>query len=140
MVADPADYPWSSYSARMGNDEAVDWPDRDPCYQALGDTEAQRQRRYAAFVQESIPPEEWRLIREALQRGQLTGNDRFVADVEVVLGRRIERRRRGHRRRIGKTQLNPSQGRTAWVPKASSRLRVWAISAPNTASTRPHRS
>ncbi|WP_018879056.1 MULTISPECIES: hypothetical protein [unclassified Thioalkalivibrio] len=34
-------------------------------------------------------------MREALQRGQLTGNQRFVDEVEQVIGCRIERRRPG---------------------------------------------
>ncbi|MDX9767036.1 MAG: hypothetical protein RBT51_06830, partial [Ectothiorhodospiraceae bacterium] len=51
-------------------------------------------------VRDAIAPEEWRLIREALQRGQLTGNDRFVAEVETLLGRRVERRGRGRPRSV----------------------------------------
>lgn len=32
------------------------------------------------------------LIRGALQRGQLTGNDRFADQVEQIIGRRVEMR------------------------------------------------
>ncbi len=38
---------------------------------------------------------EWERIREAIQRGQLTGGNRFVADVARKIGRRVERRGRG---------------------------------------------
>ena len=38
---------------------------------------------------------EWEQIREAIQRGQLTGGKRFVADVARNIGRRVERRGRG---------------------------------------------
>lgn len=99
LVADPADYPWSSFNARMQDDVPGGWPDRAPFYQTLGSSEPERRRRYVAFVRDAIAPEEWRLIREALQRGQLTGNDRFVAEVEATLGLRVERRGQGRPRR-----------------------------------------
>ena len=35
------------------------------------------------------------LILEAVQRGQLTGADRFVEKVEAILDKRIEKRSRG---------------------------------------------
>lgn len=35
------------------------------------------------------------LVGEALQRGQLTGSNRFVDEVERIIGRRIEHRRPG---------------------------------------------
>jgi putative transposase len=94
MVATPEAYAWSSYRMRMGRMDA-DWLDRDPCYLELGPSEAVRQARYARFVREAIPAGEWELIQEALQRGQLTGNARFVEEVERIIGRRIEHRRPG---------------------------------------------
>jgi len=45
------------------------------------------------FVEQAIPEHELSLMREALQRGQLTGNERFVNEVEQINGCRIERRR-----------------------------------------------
>ncbi|ELC0901628.1 transposase, partial [Pseudomonas aeruginosa] len=50
------------------------------------------------FMKEAIPAEELRLIREAVQRGQLTGNQRFVDETERVAGVRIERRGQGRPR------------------------------------------
>jgi hypothetical protein len=38
---------------------------------------------YRDFVYSAIPVGEWDLIREALQRGQLTGSQRFVDRVEI---------------------------------------------------------
>ncbi len=43
-----------------------------------------------------MPEQELTLKREALQRGQLTGGQRFVNEVEQIIGCRIERRRPGH--------------------------------------------
>jgi putative transposase len=59
------------------------WLDVDPCYDALGDSEDERATRYRAFVQSAIPVGEWALIREALQRGQLTGTKRFVGTARL---------------------------------------------------------
>lgn len=88
MVAKPEDYAWSSCRYRFGLDH-------DPCYLALGETETKRRQRYGAFLQASIPSGEWALIREAVQRGQLTGNERFTQEVADILGRRVERRGQG---------------------------------------------
>ncbi|OOG21490.1 hypothetical protein B1C78_16120, partial [Thioalkalivibrio denitrificans] len=94
MVSEAEAYAWSSFAQRMGRTEDV-WIDPDPCYLALGTSDAARRERYMAFVREAVPEEETRVIREALQRGQLTGNGRFVDEVEHILGRRIEFRRQG---------------------------------------------
>jgi putative transposase len=94
MVENPEDYPWSSCRHRYGS-MADGWLDPDPCYLSLAGTDEVRQVRYRRFLREAIPEGEWSLIREAVQRGQLTGNERFTAEVEAILGRRIERRGRG---------------------------------------------
>ncbi|WP_018146354.1 hypothetical protein [Thioalkalivibrio sp. AKL6] len=52
-------------------------------------------RRYARFVEQGVPEQELSLMREALQRGQLTGSQRFVDEVEQIIGCRVERRRPG---------------------------------------------
>ncbi|WP_458130792.1 transposase [Pseudomonas sp. R3-41] len=98
MVADAADYPWSSYRARVGNVPDGHWLDADPCFVALGNTTAERCRRYEAFVRQAVPAAEIGLIRDALQRGQLTGTSRFVDEVERIVGVRIEQRGQGRPR------------------------------------------
>jgi putative transposase len=75
------------------------WLDIDPCYAALGISEAERTGRYRDFMQSAIPEGEWALIREALQRGQLTGTKRFVGEVGAIIGRRIENRKQGRPRK-----------------------------------------
>jgi putative transposase len=94
MVATPEDYRWSSCHYHLGRN-GWDWLDPDPCYLALGHDIAQRQEHYRLFLRAMIPEGEWNLIRDAVQRGQLTGTGRFVDKVEEVLGRRIEKRTRG---------------------------------------------
>ena len=98
MVADVADYPWSSYRSRMGDETDSCWLDADPCFVALGDTAMERCHRYEAFVRQTIPTDQIRLIRDALQRGQLTGTSRFVDEVERIVGVRVEQRGQGRPR------------------------------------------
>jgi putative transposase len=102
MCAEPGDYPWSSYPSRTGRGESSDWLDTDPCFLALGPDPCERQERYASFVKQAVSEPEARLIREALQRGQLTGNSRFVDEVERIAGLRIERRGQGRPRKLDK--------------------------------------
>ncbi|WP_290648996.1 transposase [Aquisalimonas sp.] len=94
MVPDPGDYPWSSYRQRLGRESGT-WIDLDPCYVELGANDAERRERYRSFVEQGVPEKELALLRDALQRGQLTGDRRFVDEVENILGRRIESRGRG---------------------------------------------
>ena len=91
MVVDPAHYRWSSYRVKAGlaQDPVVDL---DSDYLALAGTDAERVVCYRRFVEAGISAGEYQLIRESLQRGQLTGNQRFIDEVEAIAGRRIERR------------------------------------------------
>jgi putative transposase len=102
MVGDPAEYPWSSYHRHAGNTEQFPWLDIDPCYEGLGAKEALRSAKYRDFVTSAIPHGELDLIRESIQRGQLTGSQRFVDQVEAIVGRRIEHRKQGRPRKDDK--------------------------------------
>ena len=94
MVASPNQYCWSSYCAKVG-ERMLSWLDRDPCYLALGNTDPERQTRYRSWVASDIPETEAPLIRQAVQRGQLTGSSRFISAIEARIGRRVESRGRG---------------------------------------------
>lgn len=100
MVELPEQYEWSSFRVKVGMVEN-DWLDQDPVYLGLGDTEEMRQSRYAEWVHIDIPDHEVNLIRNALQRGQLTGNSRFTEEIEKKTGQRIEMRGRGRPRKNG---------------------------------------
>jgi putative transposase len=95
MVSSPCHYRWSSYGAKVGRVDK-DWLDFDACYLTLAPTQSGRYDRYRQFVEESVPQGEWELIREAVGRGQLTGNGHFIDEVERIIGRRIEHRRPGN--------------------------------------------
>jgi len=92
MVSRPEDYRWSCYGQRVGQMDEFAWLDTDPCFEGVGDTPQVRASRYAEIVRSAIPPGEWEPIRSALQRGQLTGTDRFIDEVAAIIGRRIEHR------------------------------------------------
>jgi putative transposase len=95
MVDRVEDYRWSSFGLRFTDNVQDDWLDVHSCYESLGLTQPGRQQAYRAFFDAPVADGELRLIRDALQRGQLTGGRRFAEDVERVLGRRVECRGRG---------------------------------------------
>ncbi len=87
------------YHRHAGKSGQFPWVDIDPCYEGLGVTEALRAFKYRDFVTSVIPHGEWDLIREAIQRGQLTDSQRFVDQVEAIIGRHIEHRKQGRPRK-----------------------------------------
>lgn len=103
MVQHPEDYPWSSFRQRMGEPSALATLDLDPCYLALGEDDSQRRERYRRFLSPTNDAngDSLELIREAVQRGQLTGNERFTDEVVDIVGRRIPRRGRGRPAKVG---------------------------------------
>ncbi len=89
MVAALKDYPWSSYPERVGHRKRQ-LLDFDDCYQGLGENHEQRIHHYQEYLGESAKKNEIALICEGLQRNQLTGNPRFVDEIESRIGMRIE--------------------------------------------------
>ena len=76
MVTNPEDYRWSSYPSKTTGipDSAIDF---DRIYAALGNNKIDRQRAYREYISQSISEDELRLIRDAVQRNQVTGSNRF---------------------------------------------------------------
>lgn len=92
MVVHPGKYRWSSFRQKT-SDSAGRWINLDDCYIALGKTVTERMQTYTKFVIDGIPASgEIDVIRRALNSGQLTGDDRFIDEVEETTGKRIERR------------------------------------------------
>ncbi len=98
MTTDPTDYQWSSYAAKVlgRRDKVVDF---HPSYMTLGESESERQKTYAEYVLDTVPEDEIKLIRESLQRGQLTGSDGFRAEIERKLGIRLSNKKPGRPRK-----------------------------------------
>lgn len=95
IVSSAENYPWSSYRLHVTEPTESNWLDIDPCFMALGITEIVRRDRYKQFVGQAAPSGEVKLIRNALQRGQLTGAPRFVEEIEHITGLRILDRGQG---------------------------------------------
>lgn len=95
----PGEYRWSSFRQKT-TDDVPTWINLDPCYLALGATATERMKKYSKFVND-IPPNkrDVDLIRRALRSGDLTGDDRFVDEIEISTGKSVRRRRRGRPRR-----------------------------------------
>lgn len=98
MVTDPAHYRWSSCPAKVGRTPQP-WLDLDPFYLSLGRSARERAEKYATWLRATVPDTEWRLIREATQRGQLTANGPFAREISEKLGRRLELRGPGRPRK-----------------------------------------
>jgi putative transposase len=61
-------------------------------YTALGDKAAERQKVYEEYVSQTIPEEELKLIRDSIQRNQVTGGNRFREQLEKKLKIRLSDR------------------------------------------------
>ena len=91
MVSDPGEYNWSSFNrkAKGRRDPVVDLP---VTYMSLGKNARERQEMYSEYVSGTVPEHELKLIRDALQRGQVTGGEKFRHEVSRKLGIRISNR------------------------------------------------
>ena len=94
MVSTPADYLWSSYHANaLGRDDGLTQP--HDVYQLLGETAEARQCSYRALFLSDPDPDEVQSLREAIKLCVPAGNDRFKAEIDRRLQRRISYRPRG---------------------------------------------
>jgi len=101
MVTDPVEYKWSSYACkREGKKDLV--VDFDASYLALGDSESERQAAYGRYVLDTVPEHELKLIRESLQRGQLTGSEQFREDIYLKTGIRFSNKGPGRPKKVKK--------------------------------------
>ena len=100
MVADPADYAWSSYR-HNGLGEINDRLTPHPDYLELGVEPRERQAAYRALFDGHLDRAALDHIRLALNQGQPTGDSQFHAAIEAALGRRCEARPRGRPRATG---------------------------------------
>jgi putative transposase len=100
MVSDLSDYRWSSYCCKgEGKKDLV--VDFDSFYLSQGNSATERQEAYAEYVLATVPEYELKLIRDSLQRGQLTGSNRFREEISLKLGIRFSNKVPG---RPGKIQ------------------------------------
>lgn len=104
MVADPADYPWSSYLHYIGRrtDKLIT---PHPLYWELGNTPFARDLAYGALVRSGIREQDKLALTDATLRGWALGEPDYVADLQ----RRTERRvAKGQAGRPVRRTSNPS--------------------------------
>jgi REP-associated tyrosine transposase len=98
MVADPGDYPWSSYQHHgLGRPDALLSP--FPEWERLGRTESERRRRWRAKVSAAQSEEELRAVRNSVRSGRPFGNEAWIEDAAQRLQINLERRPRGRPRK-----------------------------------------
>jgi putative transposase len=98
MVADPADYRWSSYRANaLGAPDPLLSP--HPLYLALGADGDVRRRTYRDLFRGAHDGKPLSDLRLALNQDQPIGNDRFYREIEAMTGQRRALRKRGRPRK-----------------------------------------
>jgi putative transposase len=85
-------------STPEGRDELI----RDHgLYLALGSDAAERLRVYRALFRSQLDEDALTQIRKAVSRELVLGNERFRQEIERVLGRRVEPKKRGRQKGEG---------------------------------------
>lgn len=105
MVADPADYPWSSY-----NFNALGRPDDLVTahfeLQRLGNDDSERQTAYRALFKRAIAETQLNEIRDATNKAWALGDGRFKERIQSQLARRVEPLARGGDRKSAQFKIN----------------------------------
>mgnify|MGYP000386228386 FL=1 len=98
MVEDPADYGWSSYQCNgLGKKSELLTP--HSLYLAIGQNEQDRQSSYRELFKYHVEGKLLEDIRKATNKGLALGNERFIADVQAITGKRLTVGKRG--RKVG---------------------------------------
>lgn len=94
MVAHPAEYPWSSYQGNaLGAADTLLRPHQE--YRALGRAGEDRRSAYRELFEHQIDSVTIETLREATNKAWVLGDDRFCADIERKLNRRVSPKPRG---------------------------------------------
>jgi len=96
IVADPADYPWSSYHSNA-EEHSNPWLTPHPEFVALGDDPLRRKAAYRTLIREGIEQAILKDIREATFGGYTLGSEAFKAELTLVCGRPVSRGRAGRK-------------------------------------------
>ncbi len=99
MVRDPGDYVWSSYRHNgLGRADAL--MTEHPLYAAMGSSVQERQSAYRTLFRAHLDEPALTAIREAINRGQPLGAERFREQVAAALGQRVLMHKQGRTRAI----------------------------------------
>ena len=98
MVSHPADYPWSSFRYHaMGEADALITP--HDCWLNLGKDDQARRAAYRALFNERMTSSDIDSIRQSINTGLPTGNDRFRREIEQALSVKLGQGKRGRPRK-----------------------------------------
>lgn len=97
MVADPADYRWSSHQHYIGR-RADKLITPHPLYWELGNTPFARDEAYGALVRAGIGEKEKQALTDSAMRGWALGEPDYVADLQRRTERRVARSQAGRPR------------------------------------------
>ena len=98
MTRHPGDYHWSSYRAHAQGESEPFLRDHE-VYLELGAAPAARQRRYRELFRDALADSLLQEVRAAVNHCHVLGNQRFKAQVEAMLGRKLGTGRPGRPRR-----------------------------------------
>lgn len=88
MVADPGDYPWSSYRANaMGHASTLLTPHED--FFGLGTTPLERRRAYRGLFEAALDAQTVTDVRSATNGNYVLGSRRFEGEIAAMLNRRV---------------------------------------------------
>lgn len=94
MVADPADYAWSSHQHFIGR-RADKLISPHPLYWELGNTPFAREKAYSEMVRSGISEEERQALTDSAMRGWALGEPGYVSDLQRRTQRRVVRAQAG---------------------------------------------
>jgi putative transposase len=94
MVADPADYAWSSHQHYIGR-RADRLVTPHPLYWEMGNTPFAREHAYADLVHAGIGQEQQQALTDSALRGWALGEPDYVADLQRRTARRVARSQAG---------------------------------------------
>jgi putative transposase len=94
LVAEPGDYPWSSYAHHVGRrlDKLIA---PHPLYWELGNTPFSREAAYSELVRAGITPQQQAALTDSALRGWALGEPDYVADLQRRTARRVSRTKVG---------------------------------------------
>lgn len=94
LASTPEEYAWSSYAHHIGTKSDPVVTDH-ALYWGLGNTPFGREAAYKSLLEQGLSAQEIRTVTEATSKGWALGSDRFKAQLEKSVKRRVQPARRG---------------------------------------------
>jgi len=108
MVADPAEYAWSSYRHHALSERSELICDHE-LFLKLSKDQTERQQVYRALFRSELDDEALDDIRKAVNQELVLGSERFREEIEQVLGKRIGPQKQGRKKSKGDGGIDGEQ-------------------------------